>query len=90
MMTECHLSIYAWILKPILLEKTVNLENVKQIESNKYIKRDGKVRKARRREKGELYSYLPATEILKEKIQGSSPHHRGGHDTEEWHWEDPL
>lgn len=29
-------------------------------------------------------SYLPAAEVLKEKVQGRSPHHRGGHDAEEW------
>ena len=29
-------------------------------------------------------SYLPAAEVLKEKVQGRSPHHCRGHDAEEW------
>lgn len=40
--------------------------------------------------KRKLFSYLPATEILEEKIQGSSPQHSGGHDAEERDGEDLL
>lgn len=38
----------------------------------------------------ERASYLPAAEVLKEKVQGCSPHHRSGHDAEEWQQEDLL
>lgn len=37
-----------------------------------------------------LFSYLPAAEILEEKIQGGSPHYSGGDNAEKWDQEDLL
>lgn len=39
---------------------------------------------------GFSWGSLPAAEILEEEIEGGSPHHSGGDDTEEWHGEDLL
>lgn len=35
-------------------------------------------------------SYLPAAEILEEKVQGRGPYHCCGNDAEEWDWENLL
>ena len=68
-----HLCLDIYI-KPTPFKKAFTLENIKQVNSNKPVKRevgrsekpDGESTLSRRQT---LFSYLPAAEILEEKIQ---------------------
>ena len=89
-----HLCLDIYI-KPTPFKKAFTLENIKQVNSNKPVKRevgrsekqDGESTLSRRQT---LFSYLPAAEILEEKIQGGSPHYSGGDNAERRDQEDLL
>lgn len=85
MMATCHL--LSWALG--IDSKNILFREYKK-DKHQHTHEEREVSRSKRKDKRtsswkrKLSSYLPAAEILEEKIQGGSPHHSSGHDAEEW------